>query len=344
MATEYKAKLNPFTGQLQLVSTNIVLSFKAGVATQSALPLSGNAKGDARIANDTGHLYVWSIESATGLLTDWVDAGDIVDIDWSAITNKPSSSVANIDDAVSKRHTQNTDQYLDFGGASQVSAADVKDAISKKHDGTLQLNQNVAGELNTLIEKITPVDNDILLIEDSADFFNKKKVKKSSLGGGGGVPAGLNKQIQYNNAGAFGGSEVYYDNVNIRVGIGTNTPTHDLSIHTSTPYTLIKLRNSTTIAYIGVIAERLYLGTDAGATGRKISVDRYCPDDVIFVDSLGNMGIDKVIPTEKLDVNGNINATAYKVGGVAGATGTFLSSNVPAKTVTVVNGIITSIV
>ena len=112
MATEFKAKINPFTGQLQLVPTNVVLSFKAAVATSTALPLTGNAKGDARIANDTGVLWVWSLESATGLLTDWVNAGDIVDIDWSVITNKPTSSVANIDDAVSKKHTRDTDNLI----------------------------------------------------------------------------------------------------------------------------------------------------------------------------------------------------------------------------------------
>lgn len=39
----------------------------------------------------------------------------------------------NLDDAVTKKHTQNTDQYLDFGGANQVAVGDVKDAVSKKH-------------------------------------------------------------------------------------------------------------------------------------------------------------------------------------------------------------------
>jgi hypothetical protein len=31
-------------------------------------------------------------------------------------------------------HTQNTDQYLDFGGANQVAVGDVKDAVAKKHE------------------------------------------------------------------------------------------------------------------------------------------------------------------------------------------------------------------
>lgn len=31
-------------------------------------------------------------------------------------------------------HTQNTDQYLDYGGANQVAVGDVKDAVAKKHE------------------------------------------------------------------------------------------------------------------------------------------------------------------------------------------------------------------
>ena len=147
--SEYKQKLNPRTGQFNLVSTNIVLAFKAGVATQASLPLSGNTKGDARIANDTGHLYVWSIDATSGLLTAWSDAGDVVDLTWAAISGKPSSSVADIDSAVSLKHTQGTDQGLDTGGANQSTAADVKDAVTKKHDpkilGTKEIDEAAIG-------------------------------------------------------------------------------------------------------------------------------------------------------------------------------------------------------
>jgi hypothetical protein len=102
---EFKQKLNIRTGQWNLVPNNIVLEFKAGVATYLDLPLTGNTKGDARIANDTGHLYVWSIDASSGDLTDWIDAGDIVDLTWDAISGKPSSTPADIDDAVSDRHS-----------------------------------------------------------------------------------------------------------------------------------------------------------------------------------------------------------------------------------------------
>lgn len=43
-----------------------------------------------------------------------------------------SATAQNIADAVTKRHTQNTDQYLDFGGASQISASQAKEAYDKR--------------------------------------------------------------------------------------------------------------------------------------------------------------------------------------------------------------------
>lgn len=47
-----------------------------------------------------------------------------------------------------------------------------------------------AGDFSTFADKTTTIGNDIVLIEDSADSFNKKKVKLSDLGVGGGSGAG----------------------------------------------------------------------------------------------------------------------------------------------------------
>jgi hypothetical protein len=99
------------------------LTFKESVANQAALPLIGNSLNDTRITNDTGHLYIWNG-------TTWVDQGDIIDFQWSAIEDKPSSSVADIDSAVSLKHTQGTDQGLDTGGANAVTAAQAKAGYS----------------------------------------------------------------------------------------------------------------------------------------------------------------------------------------------------------------------
>ena len=59
--------------------------------------------------------------------------------------------------------------------------------------------------------------------------------------------------------------------------------------------------------------------------------------------SNGNVGIGISAPTEKLDVDGNINISGvYKVGGTSGVSGSFTTAD--SKTVTVTGGIITSIV
>jgi hypothetical protein len=45
-----------------------------------------------------------------------------------------SNTNAEVSSAVSLKHTQNTDQYLDFGGINQTTAASVASAVSLKHD------------------------------------------------------------------------------------------------------------------------------------------------------------------------------------------------------------------
>jgi len=127
----YKSKVNPFTGNLQLVNDDGILFFKTSVANVVALPATGNTKNDARIVLDTYNLYVWSG-------TAWINQGDVLNIDWSTIENKPSSSVANIDSAV-----------------------------LQKHDELKQLNKFISKEIYGLSEKTVLEDNDVILIENN---------------------------------------------------------------------------------------------------------------------------------------------------------------------------------
>jgi hypothetical protein len=65
------------------------------------------------------------------------------------------------------------------------------------------------------------------------------------------------------------------------------------------------------------------------------------------ITNAGNVGIGTTTPTETLDVNGAVNATGYKVNGVAGYNGTVTilqPAPNPPKTFTIVNGIITNVV
>ena len=98
----YKQKYNPLAHALNLVPATTAVTFKEAVPTFADLPSTGNIKGDGRITNDTGHLYMWDG-------TAWQDQGDIVDITWDALTGKPISTPANIDDAVSKKHSNSLD-------------------------------------------------------------------------------------------------------------------------------------------------------------------------------------------------------------------------------------------
>ena len=159
----YKTKYNPFSKSLQWILSGTLITFKEGVDTYNDLPVTSNSQNNARIVSDTGHLYVWSIEESSGELSDWVDQGDIIDIQWDSIEGKPSSTPTNIDDAVSKKHTQNTDTKLDEGGANEVVVADIKDAVDNKHSHSNKTTLDNTEESFTTVLKNTLLD----VVEDS---------------------------------------------------------------------------------------------------------------------------------------------------------------------------------
>ena len=77
------------------------------------------------------------------------------------------------------------------------------------------IHDNVAGEINAISEKTTPVDADVIIIEDSADSFNKKKVQISNLPTGvgednyvdafSGLPTGAGYQLNIGRTGSLSG-------------------------------------------------------------------------------------------------------------------------------------------
>lgn len=90
----YKYVINHRTGQWNVVPASVSgVSFKPAVASFADLPLVGNIVNDARITNDTDHLYIWSGSA-------WVDQGNFVTLEWAAIDGRPNSTPAEIDAAV----------------------------------------------------------------------------------------------------------------------------------------------------------------------------------------------------------------------------------------------------
>jgi len=78
-------------------------------------------------------------------------------------------AVADAKDAVDKKHQQNTDQYLDYGGPNQVAVADAKDAVDKRHvqntdhiiqdtDADTFLNTEETADADTLVGKVAGVE------------------------------------------------------------------------------------------------------------------------------------------------------------------------------------------
>lgn len=135
--SDFISAVNPYSGELTIVRADSAFHLKDSVATYNDLPITGNAENDVRITQDTDKMYTWSISSSSGLLTDWLQIGSASSVDWSAITNGPSSSVADIDDAVSKKHTQNTDDTL------VLATAPTSDTTGNGIKGSFTAGENV---------------------------------------------------------------------------------------------------------------------------------------------------------------------------------------------------------
>jgi len=178
----YKAIMNPFTGNLTLIRADSAFHLKDSVATYNDLPVSGNTENDVRITQDTDKMYTWGIASATGLLSDWKEIGSATSVDWSNIQNGPSSSTSDIDDAVSKRHTQNTDTKLDEGGANELTVADIKDAVDKKHEHSNkgQLDLVTDGDHDVRTDNPHSVDKSDVGLSNVTDNAQVKKASSST--------------------------------------------------------------------------------------------------------------------------------------------------------------------
>lgn len=131
-------------------------------------------------------------DSVTGTGLDWrliveADISDLDHTDPSAIHDDVAGEIAALTQVtpavadhllIEDASDTNNKKRIEVGDLSGVGGSDA-DAI---HD-------NVAAEISAITQKVTPVDADVILIEDSADSFAKKYVEIGDLpsSGGGGV-------------------------------------------------------------------------------------------------------------------------------------------------------------
>tara|TARA_R110000868_G_C10972634_1_gene770642 strand:+ start:23314 stop:24663 length:1350 start_codon:yes stop_codon:yes gene_type:complete len=176
-------------------------------AANGICPLDGNTKIPSTYLPDVLLEYkgVWDADTntptladGTGELNDWyrVNVAGSVDFGSGAISFEVNDKVVHNGtiwekwDTVESVLSVNTKTGAVVLNATDIGLGNVTNDAQMKR---------AANDYNLITEKVTPVDDDIVLIEDSEDAFNKKVVKLSNLiggsGGGGSFAWGLNEDI-----------------------------------------------------------------------------------------------------------------------------------------------------
>lgn len=131
----------------------------SAVAVHGSAAHSGTIGGEAQITfdNSAGHDH---------------DGTDSKAVDHASLLNKGTNAHSTIDTHLGSTSNPHSTTKAQVGLTNVTDDAQLKRA---------------AGDINSFTTKATPVSNDLLLIEDSADSNNKKKITVGSLPGGSGT-------------------------------------------------------------------------------------------------------------------------------------------------------------
>lgn len=133
--------------------------------------------------------------------------------------------------------------------------------------------------------------------------FGDGSVMVTAAGGGSGTPGGSNGAVQFNSSGSFGGNtpNLFWDNPNDRLGIGTAVPTSKLEVNgsiasvittRSANYTLTESDSKTLVdAILGMVTITLPLASTC--SGREYSIKKIdASTNNITINTIGGNTID----------------------------------------------------
>ncbi|MFQ5606260.1 MAG: cell division protein ZapB, partial [bacterium] len=122
--------------------------------------------------------------------------------------------------------------------------------------------------------------------------------------GATGPIGGNDGEVIYNNGGVADGSDIFFDDTNNRVGIGTTTPSTKFHVVGQTRASSFSSANGTA----GSPAYRFESDTNTGTF--RPAADNYAittgGSERMRIDASGNVGIGTSTPTSKLQVDGNV--------------------------------------
>ena len=126
-----------------------------------------------------------------------------------------------------------------------------------------------------------------------------------------------------------GDNDLYWDNTNKRLGIGTATPGNKLEVQVTSNGNGVLFKSNAT--QIGSILRTAIGGTVSmtidGAGTRPININNSSSSNVLIANGGGNVGIGTTSPSAKLEVDGTLIATGISQLGSGGANVLLTSSS-----------------